>query len=239
MRIHRRRENLMQFAWKFRSGILANGKFTQGKVGVVAIGMIDATRWSSIWWCQRALRRWLDLWVWWHTWPSPQSLIRRSPSMNLGDGAGKNNFHWHELFWLWLLVAFLLFVQKKYDGQISDWGKPLIRIPADRSSDREAWHGPGKMTSRVRYLVFHTTSPSEVDYFSLKLIFSLCRHGLKLIFSLRSWFFPSVVDFFPPKLIVSLRSWLFPSHRISKTSIQTKITANFPGDKVRGTSRGT
>lgn len=41
------RENLMQFAREVRGRLLSIWQFTQRKVGVIAIGMIDATRWSS------------------------------------------------------------------------------------------------------------------------------------------------------------------------------------------------
>ena len=61
MRILMSGKNLVQFAWKVHWRLLARRKFTQGKVGVVAIGMIDATRWYSIWWCQRALGRWMSM----------------------------------------------------------------------------------------------------------------------------------------------------------------------------------
>ena len=98
MRIHRRRENLMQFAWKVRRRLLASRKFIQGIFGVVAIGMIDATRWSSIWWCQRALERWVYMGV--------IVIARVALSRDVGRGghvldcrgvvdrAEKNNFHW-------------------------------------------------------------------------------------------------------------------------------------------------
>ena len=77
MRILMIGKNLVQFAWKVRWRLLSRRNFTQGKVGVVAIDMVDATWWSSIWLCQRALERGLGLWVWWPTWPFPESLEGR------------------------------------------------------------------------------------------------------------------------------------------------------------------